>query len=215
MKRTFALISDTHNIWKEDVPEAEFLLHAGDFTERGKESEIIQAMNWFASLPHEHKVATPGNHDFLFERAEDLARQLTPAGIEMLIGQAKTIGGVKFYGAPYTPTFYNWAFNCEAEQLERHWAHVPEDTDVLISHGPPFGHLDVTARDKNHVGDRALMRAIERVKPRLVVCGHIHEGAGQSEIDWGNGHKTLIVNASVIDERYRIKNQAALITLEL
>jgi Icc-related predicted phosphoesterase len=95
----------------------------------------------------------------------------------------------------------DWAFNLQrGPALREKWALIPEGTDVLITHGPPFGILDWTARGER-VGCEDLLEAVRRVKPRLHVFGHIHEGYGEHEQDG-----TRFVNASICTEAYQPTN---------
>jgi hypothetical protein len=109
------------------------------------------------------------------------------------------IDGIKFWGSPWQPEFYNWAFNLpRGPELARVWAQIPNDTDVLITHGPPYGVLDEIYHGKR-VGCQDLSDALERVKPKVHVFGHIHEGYGVLE---QNG--TTYVNASLCNQYYQL-----------
>jgi Icc-related predicted phosphoesterase len=57
------------------------------------------------------------------------------------------------------------------------WSAIPEDTDVLVTHGPPFGILDQNY-NKEHVGCESLTEHVLRIKPQLHIFGHIHEDYG-------------------------------------
>jgi hypothetical protein len=109
---------------------------------------------------------------------------------------------MSIYGAPHQPEFCNWAFNVpRGEALKQIWDKIPKGTDVLVTHGPPYG-----LRDKNmegmKCGDRMLKQAIGRVRPKLHVCGHIHEGYGVEQ--WAG---CLIANSSVCNRRYQPINE--------
>jgi Icc-related predicted phosphoesterase len=179
--KKLVLISDTHNKHgRLSVPEGDFLLHAGDMSSAGRESEISEFNQWLGTLPHKHKILIAGNHDFLFEKNPDLARSLITNAV-YLENSAVEIEGIKFWGSPYSPRFLNFAFNSKrGAELKKHWDLIPEKTDVLIIHTPPYGILDQTAFG-NHVGCKDLTEAIERVQPKVVVFGHIHEGYGMFE----------------------------------
>jgi Icc-related predicted phosphoesterase len=108
-----------------------------------------------------------------------------------------TIDGIKFYGSPWQPEFHNWAFNLSrGEELAEKWEQIPNDVDVLITHGPAYGILDY-APIGGHVGCEELYRKIVEVKPKIHVCGHIHDGYGQKTM---GGIEFL--NASVLNDRY-------------
>ena len=204
-------ISDTHARHRAipDVPAGDVLVHAGDLTSVGKPEHVQEFNTWLGELPHPHKVVIAGNHDFPFERA--------PASVEPLLtncvylrDSAIVIEGVTFYGSPWQPAFMDWAFNPErGEELRKKWELIPDGTDVLITHGPPAGHGDTTTRGAC-VGCVDLMEAVLRVKPRLHIFGHIHEGAGVTEADG-----TRFANASSVTERYEPTNPAIVIDLEI
>jgi Icc-related predicted phosphoesterase len=197
----FVAIADTHGKHDElELPPGDVLIHAGDMTMRGKESEVVDFLNWFQQQPFDHKVLIAGNHDFFFERAEDLIiKQFLPSNIIYLQDSSATINGIKLWGSPITPWFYNWAFNRErGEEIKQHWDLIPGDTDIIITHGPVFGILDET-RDGRNVGCEDLLEKAKIIKPKVHICGHIHESYGTAEED---GIK--FINASVLNARYEL-----------
>jgi Icc-related predicted phosphoesterase len=199
-------ISDTHGLHGQMVvPEGDILLHAGDLSKRGEPYEISIFDDWLGTLPHPTKIIIAGNHDFAFERDPGLAQSLIRNAI-YLNDSGVEIDGVKFWGSPISPWFHDWAFNRHrGADIRRHWDLVPAGTDVLITHGPPLGILDLT-RDGDRVGCEDLLAAVQRVNPRLHLFGHIHEAYGQQTI--GN---TLFVNASMLNFRYQATNAATVI----
>src|SRR5690606_27797878 len=129
-------------------------------------------------------------------------------GLTYLRDAGVEIDGVRFWGSPWQPEFFDWAFNLpRGEALAARWALVPEDTDVLITHGPPRGILDRTVTG-TPVGCDDLRAALDRLAPRLHVFGHIHEAYGRVE-----GPRTTFVNASVCDVRYRAVNDPVVVDL--
>lgn len=161
-------------------------------------NEIVDFNDWLGSLPHRHKVVIAGNHDLLFESYPEMARGRLNSAI-YLENSGTEILGLKFWGSPVQPTFHNWAFNVDrGAAIRRYWKKIPPDTDVLITHGPPFGTLDKTDILGPHLGCEDLTKAVLQIKPKLHVFGHIHGGHGQ-EI---NKSGTLFVNAAVLNERY-------------
>lgn len=136
-------LSDTHN--HHDfitVPDGDLLIHAGDLTGRGTMPEVLAVNKWLGTLPHRHKIIIAGNHDFGFEREPALFRSLITNAI-YLQHEAVEVAGLKIFGSPYTPWFHNWAFNVQSPaDMARHWSRIPDDTDILITHGPPEGVLD-------------------------------------------------------------------------
>jgi Icc-related predicted phosphoesterase len=186
------LLADSHGYHAGlSVPEGDILVHAGDLTGRGRLHELEDTNRWLLSLPHPFKIAIAGNHDFCFEEEPEAARRVLTAAI-YLQDEAVEVGGIRFWGSPWQPWFYDWAFNLKrGPALAHKWALIPDQVDVLVTHGPPAGILDKTF-DGREVGCEDLLRRVEQVKPKLHVFGHIHEGRGAL---WRDG--TLFVNASV------------------
>ena len=201
-------ISDTH-LRQVKVPDGDVLIHAGDATFQGTANEIREFSKWFGTLPHKHKIFVAGNHDWGFQMQRSAAVGLLPAGCHYLEDSGVTIDGVRFWGSPWQPWFLSWAFNLpRGEALQKHWDLIPADTDVLVTHSPPYGIGDWVARGEN-VGCEDMMKAVERVKPKLHVFGHIHGGYGQYQPG-----ETLFVNASVCDEGYNPTNPPVVVTVD-
>lgn len=202
-------ISDTHNMHDMVmVPDGDILIHAGDFTNQGTPEEIERFNAFLAELPHRYKVVIAGNHDFAFERTPEEARAMLTSCI-YLQDEAVTIEGLKIYGSPWQPEFMDWAFNLpRGEPLREKWALIPEDTQVLVTHGPPAGHGDVLCSGLA-VGCQDLREAVERVRPQLHIFGHIHEGHGITQNEY-----TSFINASSCDESYEPFNPPVVIELE-
>lgn len=194
-------ISDTHLQQGFDIPDGDVLLHAGDGTSTGNWKEVAKWMSWMARQPHRHKVVIAGNHDFFFEREPELVPGLIPPGITYLQDSGVEIEGIRFWGSPWQPWFHDWAFNLpRGQKLVAKWAQIPDDTQVLITHGPPHGILDkLPGLDGDRVGCEALLERIQTLPClRLHVFGHIHHSHGALQ---RNGVR--FVNASICDERYR------------
>jgi len=217
-------ISDTHGYYPR-VPDGDIIVHAGDLTNVGELEQIDGFCKWFASLPHPHKVFIAGNHDlslhiehyernwsnFTSVKADSAAARacLKTPGITYLEDEAVEIMGLKFYGSPWQPEFCDWAYNLErGEPCAAKWRAIPGDTDVLVTHGPPLGHGD-RCRPGNRAGCVDLLSEIERrIKPRLHVFGHIHEGYGVTT----NG-QTIFVNASTCTLKYLPTNPPLVVDL--
>lgn len=204
-------ISDTHNKHREiEVPEGDILIHAGDFSGRGKADELRVFNHWLGELPHRHKIIIAGNHDFLFERDPLLARSLISEAI-YLENESVEIEGLRIYGSPATPWFFNWAFNYHrGPEIKAIWNRIPQAIDILITHGPAFGILDQLANGK-HAGCEMLARWFETrdPAPALHVFGHIHEAAGRIQKD-----QTTFINASQLDIRYRVQSNPQVFELQ-
>jgi len=209
MKITF--ISDTHNKHKqitENLPGGDLLIHAGDISSRGYKHEIQQFCKWFDSLDnYTVKTFIAGNHDFGFEKEPEMAKEIIESYKWINYLQDSFLGYgidtenyVKIYGSPWQPEFFNWAFNLPkgGSELERKWNNIPDDTDILITHGPAFGYLDKIVGQYENLGCELLTKKIKQIKPKIHVCGHIHSGYGY--VFDGNTH---FINASVLDEQYQ------------
>ncbi|MGF1508619.1 MAG: metallophosphoesterase [Myxococcota bacterium] len=189
-----ALLSDSH--MKHDRlhrPDADIVIHAGDFTRRGGEEETVRFLDWFASFPAPRKVLVAGNHDVWCEREPERFRSAcSDRDITYLCDEGVTIAGLRFWGSPVTPKFRSMAFNRErGDDIQAHWAQIPQSIDVLVTHGPPHGILDRIVLGM-HVGCERLLASVSVKPPRLHVFGHIHEAAGE-EIRGG----CRFVNAAV------------------
>jgi Icc-related predicted phosphoesterase len=203
-------ISDTHSLHQDvSVPEGDVLIHAGDLSREGTLEEVKQFNDWLKGLTHEYKILVPGNHDFCFEdpRRRDRARDLLTEA-QCLIDDDLTIEGVRFWGAPWQPKFFDWAFNRErGRSLRKKWSLVPEDVDVLVTHGPPRGIGDRVAQG-DRVGCFELRKRVFEVQPDYHVFGHIHEGYGryaQQGVEF--------LNASVCDVYREPRNAPLVFTL--
>lgn len=218
MKLVF--ISDTHNMHLRipDVGGGDIIFHTGDISGRGYEYEIEDFIQWYGELDFSHRVLVPGNHDFGFE--SDYAKYKTmcdEAGIILLNDSGITIDGIKIWGSPMSPWFHNWAFNrgrndneCAlygVDPIKPHWDMIPEDTDILLTHGPVYGILDelvfVGGTPKGQfVGCVDLRNRIRGLNLKIHSCGHIHEGYGTYIQDG-----VLHINASSLDQCYSPGNE--------
>jgi len=203
------ITSDTHGRHDliNDLPDGDVFVHAGDFMNSGLHPEEIISFNrWLAKQPIEHKLVCGGNHDRLFQLSRLLARELL-TDATYLENTGVSIGGISFWGSPYTPEFLNWAFMYRrGAEAERVWAQIPTGLDVLITHGPPYGILEQTAAGGEDLGCVELLKAVKAKKPRVHIFGHIHGGAGTFE----NGD-TRFINAAYLDEQYRQAKPAGII----
>jgi Icc-related predicted phosphoesterase len=199
----FVFISDTHLLHEQiALPPGDVLVHSGDFTMRGTAPEAALFLEWFDRQPHTHKVLVAGNHDFIAEREPEAFRAMLPDSIIYLENSSVEIGGLRLWGSPITPWFFDWAFNRHrGADIRPYWEAIPANTDIVITHGPPYGILDEVVRDPRPVGCRDLLHRLNVVRPRVHIFGHIHEGYGQLERDG-----TLFINAAAVDVRYKPVN---------
>ena len=196
-------LSDTHSLHRQvDVPPGDLLIFAGDYAGRDSWMELADFDDWLGGLPFRWKVVVAGNHDWCFERQADAARaRLSHA--TYLQDEAVVLGGLKIYGSPWQPRFFDWAFNLDrGAPIRRQWDRIPDDTDILVTHGPPAHHGGMTRRGVD-AGCVDLLDAVRRVRPRLHLFGHIHEGYGVTQAE-----HTTFANVSTCDVRYRAVNPA-------
>ena len=210
------IVSDTH-LRTFEVPSGNMLIHCGDALMGGDVKEMAKFAMWWNALPHKHKIFVPGNHDWIFQRQESLARSMLENTIT-LIDETVTIDGLKIHGTPRTPEFCGWAFmhydDNQYKGLGEYFSLIPNNLDILISHGPPKGFLD-DAPSGPSVGSLELLKAIERVEPKYVFVGHIHCGRiqGQNKDGTALHGKTNIVNCSNVNEAYKYVYPPRLITI--
>ncbi|KGQ06380.1 putative rhamnogalacturonate lyase C [Beauveria bassiana D1-5] len=192
---TVVCISDTHNT-RPAVPSGDVLVHAGDLAVHGTFAELQAQLAWLNALPHRYKVVVAGNHDLLLDPAfvarspDRICEEEGAARSDLDWGDVVYLNhtlarltfpdgrAVRVFGSPWTPSFGNWAF--QYPHVRTVWpGSVPADVDVLLTHGPPRGHLDDGGK-----GCPQLMNEILRVRPKLVVFGHIHRGHGQERLSY-------------------------------
>lgn len=216
MSYKITVISDTHGKHKQitkDLPGGDILIHAGDISSMGYEHEVQQFCKWFDNIDnYDTKVFIAGNHDWGFQNNVER--------IQEIVNSYKTIDyiqddsfslyfnspndefpedNIHFYGSPWQPEFYNWAFNLprNGSELMEKWNNIPDNTDILITHGPAWGYVDQVIGKTEHLGCELLTQRIKTIKPKIHICGHIHSGHGY-KFD-GDTH---FINASVLDEDY-------------
>ncbi len=197
-------VSDLHGNLPE-VPPCDLLLLGGDFTpvenhQLGYQAQWLDTTfrRWLGRVPARKVVGVAGNHDLVFQHAPHLVPRDLPW--TYLQDSAAEWEGLRIYGTPWQPWFFDWAFNLYEDDLRRKWELIPGGTDVLVLHGPPRGYGDAVPRGGGRVeqtGSPSLLARIEQVRPRLVVFGHIHEGRGE----WRLG-PTVLANVTLVNERY-------------
>jgi len=207
-------ISDTHGRHDQVVvPDGDILIHAGDCTRFGTLTDLIDFLKWLAALPHRHKILVAGNHDLIFERnppgAEALLRAHAPL-IHYLNDTGVEIEGLKIWGSPVQPAYYDWAFNRQrGPEIRAHRNLIPRDIDVLVTHGPPAGIQDLTVSGER-AGCADLAEAIAKLtRLRLSVFGHLHLEGGRSQKVAG----VTYVNAAICDEDYRAVHLPVIVDL--
>jgi Icc-related predicted phosphoesterase len=207
-------LSDTHGFHDQiTIPSGDVLVYAGDFGVT-YESRLKQLVKWFAKQPHPIKLFVPGNHDTLFETEWDNSREkLAEVGVDTLMNSGLTVDGTHFWGYPFVPPINGmWAFERDADFRRYASGKIPPTVDVLISHSPVYMTLDL-ANTGYRYGCPILEKKVLKVKPRVFICGHIHEAYGYKQefhTDYFNVSMTDIVN-----NRYAFDDRRKPLELEL
>jgi Icc-related predicted phosphoesterase len=205
-------ISDTHTYHGLlNIPEnIDMVIHSGDCSNPQdvirSHGEIIDFMNWFELLPIKYKVFVAGNHDIAIERKWITREHFVEKNIIYLENESITIDGINIWGSPYTPSFGNgWAFNEKRDKLHNTWSTIPDNTDIVITHGPPKGILDLSydySGKLEYCGCNALKKRMITLQPKLCLFGHIHNcddiiNAGTIKL---SAYETVYSNGSVMTD---------------
>ena len=214
VKVKIVCISDTHGEHEAvKPPDGDVLVHAGDITAHGSRADFHSFVDWLAAQPHEHKVFIAGNHDtFLEKQPEHVNEVVQQKGLHYLCDSGVHIDGVKFWGSPITPRFHDWSFMREPGDIDQHWSLIPDDTQILITHGPVWGVLDEVRRSAElteNTGCPMLAKRIKKIQPAYHVFGHIHEGYGELE-----SNATRFINVSTMNESYKIQNKPVVFDID-
>ncbi|OJD20694.1 hypothetical protein ACJ73_07969 [Blastomyces percursus] len=210
-------VSDTHGYAPSDgafkLPKGDVLIHAGDLSNQGTMSELCKTVEWIERADFEVKIVIAGNHDITLdsdfynrhwrsfhnqrrESADDCRAQFAKSSIVYLNHESAVIplsrpegprSVFKIFGSPYTPYCGKWAFGYSSEEAPDIWAQIPQDTDIVLTHTPPRSHCDENRHGS--LGCEYLRRALWRVRPRLAICGHVHEGRGYDRVLWDVSHQ--------------------------
>lgn len=210
--KKITFIADPHNKFKQLnglLPGGDIIICAGDMTGMGYMQEIENFCEWYDGLyMYDNKVFIAGNHDWGFQDHPEKIKKLLKAypKLDYLQDDLLIVGedyekGIKIWGTPWQPEFYNWAFNLpRGKALKEKWDLIPNDIDILVTHGPPFGKLDYVAQ--MNVGCEELDKKVKEIKPKICVFGHIHEAYGY--VFDGNTH---YFNAAVVNHRCNVVNK--------
>jgi len=205
-------ISDTHTYHGLlDIPkDIDMVIHSGDCSNPQdvvkSHSEILDFIYWFGMLPIKHKVFVAGNHDVAIERGWITRDHFIKEGIIYLQNESITIDGITIWGSPYTPSFGSgWAFNKKREKLHDLWATIPDNADIVVTHGPPKGVLDLSYDHSNkleYCGCSAFKKRMLQLQPKLCLFGHIHNcqdiiNAGTLKL---SAYPTIYSNGSVVTD---------------
>jgi Icc-related predicted phosphoesterase len=205
-------ISDIHGNLI-DLPDSDLCIVCGDLCPTHNHNVFFQAewindsfRRWVNKIPAKKVVYIAGNHDFVFQDKKHLLT-LDQINGTYLEDSQTTFEGLKIYGSPWQPIFFDWSFNATEEELEKKWAKIPSDTDILALHGPPQGYGDLTNKG-DRTGSPSLTKRILELNLKAAFAGHIHNGFGSYHIG-----DTPFYNVSILDESYQIKNPPTVITI--
>lgn len=214
-KYRITTISDTHTKHKSltnDLIGGDILIHSGDISSMGYPREIENFCKWFDKINnYDIKIFIAGNHDYLFQDEHETAMEIVNSYKWITYLQDDWVGfgkgndvPVKIYGSPWQPEFYNWAFNLPraGTELEQKWNMIPDDTDILVTHGPAWGYGDVVFGRYDHLGCERLIDRVMILGTPIHVFGHIHSGYGYS-----TDGTTHFINSSVLNESYTYGKQ--------
>lgn len=203
-------ISDTHGRHSQVTPfldGGDILIHAGDISSMGYNEEITNFCKWFDAIDnYTLKVFIAGNHDYGFQQRASEVMEIVNSYKTITYLQDDWVGfqkgdlkEIRIWGSPWQPEFHSWAFNLPRNgiELELKWKKIPKNTDILITHGPAWGYVDMVVGEYQHLGCEKLIERISTLNTPIHICGHIHSGYGRQT----NGETTFI-NASVLNERY-------------
>lgn len=182
-----------------DIPDADVIIHSGDVDVRTL-SEFMRFATWYSTLNHPYKILVAGNHDFFIEKASDLVKSICQEmGIIYLENTQVIINGIKIYGSPIVPEFYNWAFmKKRGDEIARIWDKIPHGLDILITHGPPMGIMDI-GYGEVHGGCEDLLARVKEIKPKYHLFGHFHKGYGTITQDG-----ITFINSAIVNDDYNI-----------
>lgn len=176
----FVAISDIHRDWSmlQNLPEGDVFIFAGDFSNWGEFIDIQHCAMAMANLPFKHKLLIAGNHDMKCEGNYAMVKEtFAQRNIRYCENELVEIDGIKIYLSPYATKVGFWKFGVmDGQESKDMWARIPDDIDILVTHGPPFGVLD---NPVERYGNRQLLTRVTEIQPEFHIFGHIHEEGGR------------------------------------
>lgn len=177
-------ISDTHGFHDQfldsDFKDLDMIIFAGDCSNTMSPAinanEVTKFLNWYDDIPVKYKIMIAGNHCTSIEYGLIKPNQYHKS-IIYLEHESINIEGINIFGSPYTPRYGAWSFMKDKGKLDPYWEQIPENTDILVTHGPPKGILDLSRNRNDELefcGDKELLNHVYRVKPKHHIFGHIH-----------------------------------------
>lgn len=223
-------IADLHGHYPK-LEGGDLLIVAGDWTTSDKPHEVLEFGLWINNQKYKRKIVIAGNHDNMIQETPRIFEGLPNFVLTYLCDSGTEFEGLKIWGSPWTLTFpginpHCTAFTGTEAELEAKFALIPDDTDILITHGPPYGIMDAVHREVfcgergGWVGSESLLGKVFRIRPKLHVFGHIHEGYGRYNHTPREGSSenlgitpVTFVNCSHVNERYKPVNKPVRVVL--
>lgn len=199
------VLSDTHGYHTLiDQKETDLVIHCGDATNHKdwirNEFEWFQFVDWFNEYPAKHKIYVPGNHDTYLEKFS-FEKDSEQYKFTVLLHEHIEIEGIQIFGSPFVPTFNSWAFERSENKLSRYWDDIPNELDILITHGPPKSILDLAPKKDGLVkmcGSSSLYKKVMKVKPKYHLFGHIHDNRDFSNNGILHRNDIIFMNCSQV-----------------
>lgn len=204
-------ISDTHNRYNNlIIPKCDIIISIGDYSFQGKDWEVKKFHEWLNKQDAEHIISVQGNHELGVEEnwneSKQVALEACPK-VHFIDEGSLEIEGIKIWCSAITPYFGGWAWNRHrGEDIQRHWDKIPSDTNILCTHGPPYGILDQAYTDGNNLGCYQLLWKVKKINPKYHLFGHIHGSHGNKKVG-----DTKFYNVSICDEQYMPSNPVTVI----
>ena len=155
-------------------------------------AQVEDFLEWMSDLDFKYKILIRGNHDLDLEQKISLLDIPMPDGITQLDHSGIVIEDIPIWGVPFPKkwTGINWG-----KAPDTQWADIPLNTQVLMTHQPPYSILDLPPNGLSR-GERGLLEQVKKAQPQVHLFGHIHASYGQQQIG-----DTLYMNASLFEAR--------------
>ena len=207
-------ISDVHgrySIKNIVIPECDILISCGDYSFTGQLHEVRNFHKWLNKQPAKYKISLQGNHErgveANFGLSKTTAEEACP-GVYFIDESLIEIEGLKIWCSSYTPTFLNWAFMRDrGPDIKAHWDRIPDDIDILVTHGPPYGILDYVEENglKRYLGCQDLLNRVKELKNlKHHFFGHIH---------YSHGSDGIFHNCAIVNEQYQPVNSPIIVEI--
>lgn len=208
-------VADTHCDYNYIplIPTVDIFIHGGDIDIQN-EAQLKGFNEVLNKIPTKYKIVIGGNHDTYLERLGMILIQKELNNCVYLENSGVEIEGIKFWGSPITPFFNNWAFNRErGEEIKKYWNLIPNDVNILLTHGAPYNIMDLVllanGEPGDHEGDLDLKNRIKELKNlKYHIFGHFHASYG---IEEKNNIKHI--NASLMNEEYKLVKKPIIINI--